>query len=99
MTQDCPCCNGYMNDDGFCDTIGCVYNGNDEDSLTPDEEIIREKHKLILGFGEWLIKQTIYTTSETDKDGNKLYIIIISNMDIYGTIEQIYEFYLETLNK
>ena len=63
----------------------------DDDDLTDDEWLIREKHKETLEFGEWLLSNDIYFIDNTDK-GN---IYGYNGLSLGFTIEDLHEFYLK----
>jgi hypothetical protein len=67
----------------------------EDDDLTDDEWLIKEKHKETLAFGEWLLSNEIDFLDNTI-EGN---IYEYNGLRLGFTIEDLHEFYLKQNNK
>lgn len=79
--EDCPHC-AYELQEEF----------DDDDMLTDDEWLIREKHKQTIEFGEWLISSNWSCFDSTEK--GKVYVNLLKT-DALLDMEQVFEIFLK----
>lgn len=79
--EDCPHC-AYELQEEF----------DDDDMLTDDEWLIREKHKQTIEFGEWLISSNWSCFDSTEK--SKVYVNLLIT-DALLNMEQVFEIFLK----